>query len=406
MQQQNQQQTGQQHPHPRATPVRRRANRHSNHNPAHKTYASENDVPSEPMFPIELVSPAPLTPHKSDINSPAPGSQPNNRQRGPRTGNKSRPKQVPAAPASPVPAKQERKTPPQSAVPKTFAAPAYAGATFHASPAPSSLPIPSFLAKALDSPGVKNGGRAIQEPSPPATDSEAPTPQHRPLVNDIVREESPLDIFFRADRAEKERARRASSANVAPANNIPFSPPVQPQSPQEARTLPNGRNAYRERARRPATQRNSSNGISFTELDGTPGKPMGPAFSTPYQERIRAARTSERQSSGSSAQGAPQQTVESPGDRTEMLKKFLAIPRAGNDHGQPSSPTPIVASRREPSGGSAAPQFRSPQASVPTGVDNVRQAEILHMENSLRQILRIGPRPNFSTASPVSYQSS
>ncbi|KAK3322336.1 hypothetical protein B0H66DRAFT_531680 [Apodospora peruviana] len=398
------------HPNPpKATPGRRRANRHSLNSPARRTYASENDMPSELPFPLDFGSPSPLTPQRPVRNSPGPAAQSTNSKAKPRTGNKFRPKNVPT---SPGPAKHGRRTPPQSAVPKSVADAAFAGGTFHASPAPSSLPIPSFLAKALDSPGVKDAGRVSQEPSPPATDSEAaPTPQHRPMLADTAREESPLDIFFRADRAEKEQARRASSANIFSTIPHPFSPPRQAPSPQEARTLPNGNGTGSLRARRPAgPQRTTSSGISSTELDGTPGKPMGPAFSTPYQERMRAARSSEKQPKSVHQVPSPQDT---PADLSDKLKKFLAIPGMAQDANIPQSQSQTAALSATRPAGQASwtaqrvhPGTAPSLAPTPTKAEKVRPPNLLDMENSLRQMLKIGSGTNPGAAKPTNYRDS
>ncbi len=109
------------------------------------------DVP----FPMDFNG-KPHTPQKSASNSPAPNLQHSNQKTKPRNNNKHRPKNVST---SPNPAKQDRSTPPHAIAPKSASATAFAGATFHASPAPSSLPIPSFLAKSLDSPGLKEASR-------------------------------------------------------------------------------------------------------------------------------------------------------------------------------------------------------------------------------------------------------
>lgn len=380
----------------RGTPGRRRGNRHFANSPARKTYASESDMPTDVPYPMSFGRQSPFTPQKAGANSPAPGSQqhPNSKSKS-RSGNKSRSKQIPT---SPGPSKPGRTTPPQTAASKTAAATAFAGATFHASPAPSSLPIPSFLAKALDSPGLKDTDRGSQEPSPPATDSEAPTPQPRSFLADITRE-SPLDIFFRADRAEKERARRASSANILVTNPGPFSPPLKPTSPQEPRTLPSGLGTSR---RRPTTQRiPSTAGISSIELDGTPGRPMGPAFSTPYQDRIRAAARSSEKSTESLQRTAPQPQQPQPAtdDLSERLKKFLAVPMDAS----PMQPNSVPTSQ----GWSASTAQQStvpPRASI--AVEGGRPTDLLHMEDSLRRLLKIDPGSNLGGAPPTSYQSS
>ena len=357
-------------------------------------------MPSGAPLTVDFTDASPYTPQKAATNSPTPGSQPNNSKSKSRSANKPRPKQDPMSPKQ---AKPGRTTPPQSAASKAATAAAFAGATFHASPAPSSLPIPSFLAKALDSPGLKESDGANQEPSPPATDSEAPTPKHRPLTTAIAREESPLDVFFRADRAEKEQARRGSSANVLAVNPGPFSPPVQSKSPQQPKTLPSGFGSHH---RRQSAQRNSMVGISSSELDGTPGRPMGPAFSTPYQDRIRAARSSEKQGDAAhkataTAQQQQQQQVND--DLSERLKKFLAVPMSPAQS-QPNQAAALGSPVRDCSVPVLKQTFAGPTMSH--GVDGGRPPEILHMEDSLRRILKIGPGLNPGPTASTSYQSS
>ncbi|KAL2022294.1 hypothetical protein VTK56DRAFT_5692 [Thermocarpiscus australiensis] len=352
----------------------------------------------EVPFPIELASP--FTPQKSASNSPAPSSSQPNQPKSKHTGgNKSRPKQV----TSPGPPRQGRTTPPQT-VPKPTAAPAaFAGATFHASPAPSSLPIPSFLAKALDSPGLRDTDRIHREPSPPATDSEAPTPQNRLLPPDDSREESPLDIFFRADRAEKERARRASCANILSSSPGPLSAPAQIQPFSHAQS-PLGLKSFTGRygaARRPGFYRDASNGISASELDGTPGGPIGPAFSTPYHDRIRAARSEKQTNPGEKTAPPPEQASV---DQSEKLKRFLAIggqrPEMASMSSSPATGLPL----------SSGPCMASPSstASATRMPDTDRPPEILHMEDSLRRMLKIDAGLaglNLGAAPPANYQS-
>ncbi len=400
-------------------------------------------MPSEPgLFPIELVGP--LTPRKSASNSPAPSSQHNQSKPKPRNGNKGRAKHA----SSPGPAKQGRTTPPQAAPTKLVAdvAAAFAGATFHASPAPSSLPIPSFLAKALDSPSVQETDHASREPSPPATDSEAPTPQQRLLPREINRQESPLDIFFRADRAEKERARRASSANILGPNPVPFSPPNQVRSPPEPKTLPGG--LFGASNRRPAFPRNPSSGIPASELDGTPGDTVGPAFSKPYHDRIRAARSNNTTKQADPVQSSPSPPQQDQGiqDLSEKLKRFLAIPppEVGPQQGQAASPfadiprhvspgehilQPPFSAATRPLGApdGLPPPFASnhgvsdafapgyfnagthPGLSSPpttTNPETGRSPEILHMEDSLRRMLKLTMGPAPAAPPPTHYQSS
>ncbi|KAK4242626.1 hypothetical protein C8A03DRAFT_29224 [Achaetomium macrosporum] len=421
----------------KGTPARRRAKRPVN-SPAHKTYASENDMPSEASLPIELAGP--FTPRKPESNSPAP-SQATHPKSKLRNGNKTRAKQA----SSPRPPKHGQTTPPQTAAaPKAIAASAFAGATFHASPAPSSLPIPSFLSKALDSPsGREDTDRIGREPSPPATDSEAPTPQHRLLKTELVLQESPLDIFFRADRAEKERARRASSANILEPHSAPFSPPAQMRSPPEPKTLPSG--LFGGGNRRHGLHRNSSPGIPVSELDGTPGTAVGPAFSKPYQDRIRAARSSEKQGEPAKKYESYQQTPATV-DASERLKRFLAIrsvpsgqepprvstvspglsdlspPFGTGSHPTSASSASNISGAESPdnnrsfvvtSGFANGPAIPSPNLPPPSAMStasaitepvNSRSAEILHMEDSLRRLLKLNTGSN-PALPPTNYRS-
>ncbi|SPQ22376.1 02014265-639e-46b8-a8dc-075361ded92f [Thermothielavioides terrestris] len=414
MEQQEQQQQPQQNQ--KSTPARRRGKRPVN-SPAHKTYASENDVPSEGSFPMELAGPS--TPQKPAPNSPVPSSQLNHSKSKPRSGNKLKAKQV----SSPGPAKQGRTTPPPVTAPKPVEAPAFAGATFHASPAPSSLPIPSFLSKALDSPSAKDTDRVTREPSPPATDSEAPTPQHRILTDDVTRRESPLDIFFRADRAEKERARRASSANILGPSHPFFSPPAQIRSPAEPKTLPGG--AFSQANRRSWFQRDSPAGIPASELNGIPGRPLGPAFSTPYQDRIRAARSGEKQGEPLQKPAPLQPDPVSTDMSTRRIACFLGrcITAFGDqvppDSGAVSieyvpaggfqqSRSPLL-----PPGPADIPPLFSPHhpavssmpaASASTNPDTSRSAQLLHMEDSLRRLLKLTPASTPEVPAPANGQ--
>lgn len=90
---------------------------------------------------------------------------------------------------------------------------AYAGPTFQASPAAASLPVPKFFSKSVPNAAQHTTLQARLErekanqtvESSPESDSAAPVPPP-------PREESPLDFFFEADRAEKEKSRSNSNA--------------------------------------------------------------------------------------------------------------------------------------------------------------------------------------------------
>jgi hypothetical protein len=94
---------------------------------------------------------------------------------------------------------------------------AYAGPTFHASPAPSALPIPKFLSRSV--PAKPRQG----PPTPPPEDSSdsagspdslAASPSRAPIPVPQRKEDSPLDLLFKADRAERAQHISGSPASA------------------------------------------------------------------------------------------------------------------------------------------------------------------------------------------------
>jgi hypothetical protein len=85
---------------------------------------------------------------------------------------------------------------------------AYAGPTFHASPAPSALPIPKFLSRSVPAKS------RMDPPTPPPEDSSdsagspnslTASPSRPPIPVPPRNELSPLDLLFKADRAERAK---------------------------------------------------------------------------------------------------------------------------------------------------------------------------------------------------------
>lgn len=193
-------------------------------------------------------------------------------------------------------------------------APAYAGPTFHASPAPSTLPKPSFLSKSVpDSPSIKltvpRTDPRTDEENSTSSDSSTP-PGTKAEISERFPEESPLNLFFNADREEKARARSANSAVG------PFQPPTGPRPVGFSTPASDNQS----RLNYPKSTGGSASRMFAMELDGTPGRPYGPAFSTPYSERINAARsTSSPLNSPRTNISEHQKTTE----RSEALKSFL-----------------------------------------------------------------------------------
>ena len=109
---------------------------------------------------------------------------------------------------------------------------AYAGPTFHASPAASSLPMPKFFQRSLSKSVPENtqaksltafvDSEVSEEIPSPESSEPSPIREKAERRHQRAREESPLDIFFRADREEKTRALLANITNRDDANTPDF----------------------------------------------------------------------------------------------------------------------------------------------------------------------------------------
>ncbi|QSZ35839.1 hypothetical protein DSL72_006961 [Monilinia vaccinii-corymbosi] len=246
----------------------------------------------------------PRTPRRVQQNQPASQSKPNSAipdSSSRKSTNKRRPKNTQTSPAA---TRNNRTTPPLTGAQSTSssnasrpiqtpssAVQAYAGPTFHASPAPSALPMPSFYSKSVpESPAIKSES-AIKEADSSADES-SQTPSSAQVFSDVShREESPLDLFFKADKRERAEKIRARSTNSNATGSVgPFNPPL--ASPGNTRTPPQPDSQHRNK--NIPKSRGSASGVFSMELDGSnnAGLPLGPAFSTPYNERIKAARKS------------------------------------------------------------------------------------------------------------------
>ncbi|KAK2628623.1 hypothetical protein QTJ16_001726 [Diplocarpon rosae] len=284
---------------------------------------SQGGANLNPAYESPQPSTPPRTPQKGNqpfspctTSTTAPEARPKQRSR-----NKNRPKNVMISPAA---LRRGRNTPPltgaQSAgIPSsvkpinTPSTAAYAGSTFHASPAPSAIPIPSFYSRSVpDSPGLQ-GLKSLKGAALPTANSTPPRTTQS--VTQPPREESPLDFFFKADREEKARARSATSVKAfVPLNGPPLESPLNYDTPPVRPNLTRGSEG--------SSNRTYSSGMFSMELDGdrVSGTPLGPAFSTPYSERISAARSGNY--SGSYFEQPPLEPQSSI-DRSEALKAYL-----------------------------------------------------------------------------------
>ncbi|KAI5457902.1 hypothetical protein BGZ63DRAFT_72228 [Mariannaea sp. PMI_226] len=375
---------------PTTTPARRRQGRGNGRAAAQKAYASENDAVNVGF------DHSPQTPQKHGVNSPARHTNnANSKQRSrnkPRTTSKN-------TPSSPDSGRPGRHTPPQqSSSMRPVPAPAFAGATFHASPAPSALPLPSFITKSsVESPCVKIPHEILQEPSPP-TDTDAPTPSRQ--ASAPIAQSSPLDFMFRAHREEQARGRRGSPASLGPSAFASDSPSS--QSPFERGSVQKPSPLSHSVRSKPRYQP----GIDSAELDGTPGRPLGPAFSTPYHERINAARSGTTRSPA--AVHLPRQSsAPEPGeDPAEALKRYLF---SGASRSAPApAPAPMPASNTAPNGfPSSRPQTHAQYNGInntttttttnnnmlpmsnANGTHDGRPNDYQEMEDNLRRLLKL-----------------
>ncbi|CAG8125251.1 unnamed protein product [Penicillium olsonii] len=205
---------------------------------------------------------------------------------------------------------------------------AYAGPTFHASPAPSSLPMPKFLPKAapdadLVPPLETDSDSADLSPEPETTPS-----KHRsrhPPANPEPKS-TPLDFMFQAAKQAQEN-KATSSPDVS-------RPLRSPQTEPTARYHQNGMFA-------------SNAGNEFARHS-----PIGPSFAPSYQERMAALRPT-------SMSQSPEVSDAERKAKNEQLKDLLLNPRPQKPPSQaPFSPVYGNADvRQSPSFDRASPNF-------------------------------------------------
>ena len=146
---------------------------------------------------------------------------------------------------------------------------AYAGPTFQASPEPSSLPVPKFFSRSVPNVAVpqsfesRMAGEKARETEQTSPESDTATPPPR------ASQQSPLDILFNADKAEKER--RASGDRLSPEMAAKPRPPM---------TEP--RNTFQQIGKN----------LFLQELDGDEGPMIGPRTVPPNSRPPLSHRTS------------------------------------------------------------------------------------------------------------------
>lgn len=181
---------------------------------------------------------------------------------------------------------------------------AYAGPTFHQSPAASALPMPSFYSRSVPS-------TTANPPQPtPEQSTEEQRDNSQKESTPIKRESTPLDFLFEAARQARGTPRGESpggqSGHLSIRNGSPASKSPAPRDPDSM--------------------------FPF-ELDGasTPGED-GSSFATPYKDRIDALRTGRPSSEGSQSLDENERRA-----KTDALKRLLM--RTAGSQGSNSSDT-------------------------------------------------------------------
>jgi hypothetical protein len=314
---------------------------------------------------------------------------------------------------SPVPSPTRQTTPTKVA---TTPGKAYAGPTFHHSPAPSSLPVPKFFSKSV--PSRRTAGlQAMMEEDDSATTDESQASS--PALD------NPLELLFKAHREEKARFSRQST-DSSDSDSTPdlFGRDIfgmDPESP--IRTVSN---TPRSSIARPGVERYATDPMfSMDSLNAS--LPSSPVQSTPRHrddaERLAksaALRQLLFQQPGvcpfqPQAQSPYQMPSPSPSPSPAGRSQFTVSPQGSPVH-QRYQARPMINSSRPPK----APQFRMPPSNSnpraplqnPANVSRGQFDKIFEnksaglpcttesrdfsdMENSLRRILKLDP-PNMT----------
>lgn len=242
---------------------------------------------------------------------------------------------------------------------------AYAGPTFHASPAASSLPIPKFFSRSVPNVDKTSSLKSMMEQDATESTSESDSSpfmeNSRPTQEGQAREGTPLDIFFQADRDAKAKAQSGSPA---------VSNGVRSES----------QNDVRHHSRQPTDS--SSGGMFSLDMDGAPAE-IGDTkndneTSTPAPQTMTEAEHKAEQRKAQTLQ--LKKLLYSP----ESERSLSSSPYSGTPSKVPASPSPRT-TRRDGSPG---------LVSDPTSRDQQRHAALL----ALAQKQISGPSTNIGSA--------
>ncbi|KAK1148258.1 hypothetical protein N8T08_010067 [Aspergillus melleus] len=287
------------------TPPTPKGPRNNNNNNNNRRNQKRNMTPS--MQKVALVT----TPPSSPPRIPSPGdvttdssNNVNMSKKKPARSNK-KPRDAPRA--SPAQKSGHRHTSSHTnnaITPQLKDSPHYAGPTFHASPAPSALPMPSFFSKSVPDSDIATSLDADNDNSDAGPDLEfTPSkPKTRPQPQCDDQKSTPLDFLFKA-AVEARNSQSQSSPE----------PSSRTRTPQtDSKTL---------QQRKPE---GVANGIFSLELESPNVRTsqIGPSFATPYKDRMNALRSASSPSPPVAELDEDQRRA-----KTEALKSLLLNPR-------------------------------------------------------------------------------
>ncbi|PGH05953.1 hypothetical protein AJ79_06642 [Helicocarpus griseus UAMH5409] len=194
----------------------------------------------------------------------------------------------------------------------------YAGPTFHASPAPSALPIPSFFSKSVPDAGASKSLEDDSQDMGPFDTTPTKPKAAVPAAHNSEEHPSPLEFLFKSAKGAKV-TNRSSSTETQP---LRPSPVIQQPAVSRQSTQPNERTPV---------------GIFPLELESPDSRrlPIGPSFATPYKDRMNALRSASSPS-GPNDSGLLDESQRKA--KSDALKNLLLNPQPQ----RPASVSPTV----------------------------------------------------------------
>ncbi|PWY85682.1 hypothetical protein BO94DRAFT_90621 [Aspergillus sclerotioniger CBS 115572] len=257
------------------------------------------------------------------------------------------------------------------ATPQVKDSPHYAGPTFHASPAPSALPIPSFFSKSLPesdlAPALESDGDNLD--IGPDLDNTPSKPKPRPQVQEEERQSTPLDFLFKA-AVEARNSQQQQSPEAS----------IRIRSPQtDSKTLqhrkPNG----------------TASGLFRLEMESPEfqNSQIGPSFATSYKDRMNALR-----SASSSSSSVCELDEQQKREKTEALKSLLLNPRPQ----RPSSASLVVPGQGDGAMGRPTPDPNVPHFATPVRTTSGPPAPLSHGMSYDQKQTFVGNGRHFSSS--------